>query len=90
MVRIEIENTGAPIDAAILDKIFEPFFTTKETGTGLGLSIAHQIIANHGGRLWISNVAEGVRVTIELPAWEENTGTPDETRPDSAEVKQEQ
>lgn len=90
MVRIEIENTGAPIDAAILDKIFEPFFTTKETGTGLGLSIAHQIIANHGGRLWISNVTEGVRVTIELPAWEENTGTPDETRPVSAEVKQEQ
>ncbi|MCX7625484.1 MAG: ATP-binding protein [Candidatus Sumerlaeaceae bacterium] len=64
---VEIENTGAPIDAEILDKVFEPFFTTKDSGTGLGLSIAHQIVASHGGRISLANVTDGVRVSVELP-----------------------
>lgn len=72
-LRVEIENTGAPIDAEILDKVFEPFFTTKESGTGLGLSIAHQIVASHGGQIRLANVADGVRVSIELPLVIRNT-----------------
>lgn len=67
-VTIEIENTCAPLDEDTLRKVFEPFYTTKDSGTGLGLAIAQQIVANHGGNIRMENVADGVRVTIELPA----------------------
>jgi CheY-like chemotaxis protein len=55
----------------IIDRIFDPFYTTKEVGkgTGLGLSTAQGIIASHGGFLSVaSNLGEGSRFTIHLPA----------------------
>lgn len=66
-LRVEIENTGPPLDPVIREKIFEPFFTTKEHGTGLGLAITHQIITSHGGRIDFENLDDGVRAIIELP-----------------------
>jgi signal transduction histidine kinase len=48
-LRIEVENSGAPIPDDVLAKIFEPFYTTKTHGTGLGLAIARNIARAHGG-----------------------------------------
>ena len=69
-VRVEIEDDGPGIPSEILDRIFDPFFTTKPAGegSGLGLSIAREIVAEHGGRIWVENRPEGgARFSVELP-----------------------
>jgi PAS domain S-box-containing protein len=69
-VELRVEDNGAGIPPAILDKIFEPFFTSKgrDQGTGLGLSISHRIVEEHGGRLEVeSTPGEGTCFTVLLP-----------------------
>lgn len=67
---IQIEDTGAGIDATMIPRMFEPYCTTKPTGegTGLGLTVARQIVELHGGTIEIANRSpQGVRVIIGLP-----------------------
>jgi hypothetical protein len=69
-VRIDIEDNGCGIDAAIRERIFDPFFTTKPIGqgTGLGLSISYGIVQEHGGRIEMASEAgHGSRFTVHLP-----------------------
>jgi PAS domain S-box-containing protein len=68
-VRLWVEDNGGGIDPRLLERIFEPFFTTKPVGvgTGLGLSVSYGIVENMGGKLSVSNSAEGARFCIELP-----------------------
>lgn len=68
-VRLWVEDNGGGIDPRLLERIFEPFFTTKPAGvgTGLGLSVSYGIVENMGGRLSVSNGADGARFCIELP-----------------------
>jgi two-component system NtrC family sensor kinase len=69
-LEIAVEDTGTGISLADAERALEPFFTTKgrEGGTGLGLAIAHEIVANHRGRLVFSNVTpHGTRAAILLP-----------------------
>jgi signal transduction histidine kinase len=69
-VRLEFEDSGPGIPAAVQSRIFDPFFTTKVVGkgTGLGLSLSHGIIERHGGRIQIiSQPGEGAVFQIELP-----------------------
>jgi len=69
-VRIEIEDDGPGVPAALRERIFEPFVTTddNEAGSGLGLAISEKLIADFGGRLTHENVAAGgSRFVIELP-----------------------
>ncbi|HEX9023310.1 MAG TPA: ATP-binding protein [Geobacteraceae bacterium] len=69
MIRLEIRDTGAGIDAEALPRIFEPFFSTKEGGTGLGLAITQKIIEGHGGRIEVeSERGKGALFRIVLPA----------------------
>jgi PAS domain S-box-containing protein len=70
-VRIDVEDNGTGIDAAILDKIFDPFFTTKPVGQGTGLRLAttQTIIKSHGGFIRAySEPNNGTRFRIYLPA----------------------
>ncbi len=70
-ITIITENKGKNIPAEIMNRIFEPYFTTKKLneGTGIGLYMSKVIIENNmGGRLFATNVSDGVRFTIELPA----------------------
>jgi PAS domain S-box-containing protein len=50
-VEVEVQDGGAGIDPATLERIFKPFYTTKTRGTGLGLPITRKIIEAHGGRI---------------------------------------
>jgi len=68
-VRIWVEDNAGGIDLRLMERIFEPFFTTKPigVGTGLGLSVSYGIVENMGGRLSVSNGADGARFCVELP-----------------------
>ena len=72
-VRIEVRDTGAGIDSAVLPRIFEPWVTTKPAGrgTGLGLSITRDLVTSLGGTIAVStSQGRGTTFTIELPAAE--------------------
>ena len=65
---VEVEDTGAGIAPADLQRIFIPFFTTKTKGHGVGLALAHRVVTEHGGTLTAANApAGGARFTLRLP-----------------------
>jgi two-component system nitrogen regulation sensor histidine kinase NtrY len=68
-VRIVVTDDGPGIAGEDKEKLFVPYFSTKTTGMGLGLSIVHQIVADHGGTIWVEdNPPHGSRFVIQLPA----------------------
>ncbi len=69
-IYLTVEDTGAGMDAATLERIFDPFFTTKNvgSGSGLGLSVTHGIITHHGGQIAVqSELGVGSTFCITLP-----------------------
>jgi signal transduction histidine kinase len=68
VVTLTVADTGAGIDADVLDRIFDDFYTTKERGTGLGLSIVRRLVADMGGRIHVeSERNRGTTFRITLP-----------------------
>jgi two-component system nitrogen regulation sensor histidine kinase NtrY len=66
--RITVADDGPGIQAEDKERLFLPYFSTKSNGTGLGLSIVHQIVTDHGGTIWVEDVApQGTRFVVELP-----------------------
>ena len=67
-MRLSVTDDGAGIAPEDKEKLFLPYFSTKATGMGLGLSIVHQIVADHGGTIWVDdNPPRGSRFVVELP-----------------------
>lgn len=76
-VRIEVDDDGAGLDPAMLERAFEPFFQadparhrdgTGAGGVGLGLSIARSCMRAQGGDVTLTNRPEGgLRASIQLP-----------------------
>jgi signal transduction histidine kinase/CheY-like chemotaxis protein/purine-cytosine permease-like protein len=73
MVRFEVRDSGAGIEAADLERIFLPLArgpsaaATSENGTGLGLSIARMLTNLMGGELTASSeVGKGSTFTVRL------------------------
>ncbi len=58
-VALEVEDEGPGIPPELKARLFEPYVTTKPQGTGLGLAIALRICQEHGGRLEVSDGAQG-------------------------------
>ncbi|HZG72529.1 MAG TPA: ATP-binding protein, partial [Chondromyces sp.] len=69
--QLSIADTGEGIPEEKLKWVFNPFYSTKPEGTGLGLSIAHEIVMQHGGKIWAESLmGEGTTIHIQLPKGE--------------------
>ncbi|AET69201.1 signal transduction histidine kinase [Desulfosporosinus orientis DSM 765] len=73
-ITVSVIDTGIGIAAGDLPKVFEKFkqvgdtLTDKPKGTGLGLPICKQIIAQHGGRIWVeSEIGQGSTFLFTVP-----------------------
>jgi C4-dicarboxylate-specific signal transduction histidine kinase len=60
-VVVRVSDNGPGVPSNLRARVFDPFFTTKPSGkgTGLGLSISARIASRHGGRIVLSDSAEG-------------------------------
>ena len=68
-ITLTVANNGKSFSKDMLANAFEPYVTDKPTGTGLGLPVVKKIVEEHGGRIVLSNPAEGgASVKITLPA----------------------
>ncbi|MDA8100107.1 MAG: HAMP domain-containing sensor histidine kinase [Nitrospiraceae bacterium] len=71
---VAVKDSGRGVPAGDLEIIFEKFRRSggeqgTADGTGLGLAISHQIIAQHGGRIWAaSEPGSGSTFSFALPA----------------------
>ena len=61
---ITFSDTGAGIEAEVVDHVFEPFFTTKREGIGLGLFLSRAIVESHGGTIDIGSNPDGPGTTV--------------------------
>ena len=66
-LQIEIEDNGAGISPALLEKIFDPFISGSINGTGLGLSLVSKIILSHNGLIRITSKKNKTKVKIAMP-----------------------
>ena len=69
-VFLQVEDTGAGMDAETLGRAQEPYFTTKgdQGGSGLGLAAVNGLVAQSGGDLTLeSEPGRGTRVTLCFP-----------------------
>jgi len=74
---LSVTDNGPGIPDEYRDQVFEKFFripsgnTHNVKGYGLGLNFAAQVMAQHGGRISFSNLAEGgCRFTLHFPRTE--------------------
>ena len=67
VIRLTIIDDGNGFPEDIIDQVFEPYVTTKEKSGGLGLAIVQNIIEQHEGQIFASNVKPyGARITVEF------------------------
>lgn len=73
-IEVSVADTGIGIAAEHLEQVFDKFhqigdtLTDKPHGTGLGLAICREIIARHGGRIWVeSELGAGSTFRFTLP-----------------------
>jgi two-component system sensor histidine kinase ChvG len=83
-IEIFVDDDGPGVRPDVLEKIFERFYTDRPhqgfgQNSGLGLSISKQIVAAHGGSIWVENrsgapgadgepTVLGARFIVRLPA----------------------
>ena len=58
-VRVTVNDDGPGLSPEAQARAFEPYFRGPGGGAGLGLTIAREIVAAHGGRIWLENRPEG-------------------------------
>jgi hypothetical protein len=75
IIQLTIIDDGNGFPEDIIDHIFEPYITTKEKSGGLGLAIVQNIIEQHDGQIYASNIKpHGARITVELSIIENSKG----------------
>ena len=70
-----IADTGIGIENTEFENIFKPFYqagsaqTGKHRGTGLGLSLTKELVAMHGGSIWVESdgLGKGCRFCFTIP-----------------------
>jgi two-component system sensor histidine kinase RegB len=69
-LRLEVQDVGEGMAAAVLARAGEPFFTTRPTGEGMGLGLflARQTLEGLGGTLRLrSSAGRGTQVELVIP-----------------------
>lgn len=73
---VKDEGIGIPRD--VIDKIFDKFYRVDNTdrrkvgGTGLGLTLVREIVAEHGGRVWVESAQDkGSAFFFAIPVYHE-------------------
>ena len=74
--QVYVKDTGIGIPLEEQQRLFERFTQAENIkrygGTGLGLAISRELIALHGGRIWVeSTPQQGATFTFTLPVWHE-------------------
>jgi signal transduction histidine kinase len=67
---LDVDDAGAGVPPALVERIFEPVFTTKPPGegTGLGLSLVASIVEGHGGSVVVMRSPQGgARFRVRIP-----------------------
>ena len=59
-VRLQVVDNGPGFAEKVLKRAFEPYVTTKSKGTGLGLAVVKKIADEHGARVRIANLGQGM------------------------------
>ncbi len=72
---LRIANTGQGISKEDENHVFERFYradpshSSEISGSGLGLSICREIVASHGGKMWLERTRLGwTQFVVSLPA----------------------
>lgn len=66
MIRIDVQDTGAGIEASNLERIFRSGFTTKSNGHGFGLHFCANAMTELGGRMEARSEGPGHGATFTL------------------------
>jgi len=59
-MRLVIADNGPGFADKVLKRAFEPYVTTKSKGTGLGLAVVKKIADEHGARIRLQNLHDGL------------------------------
>ena len=71
--RLNVFNTGRPIELAEQEKLFEKFYrieaeeTRNVKGAGVGLYFVKEIIEGHGGKIWYEPKHDGSNFVFTIP-----------------------
>ena len=73
--KITIKDNGIGMEKNHLDQLFVKFYQIKHNsirkygGTGLGLAVSQELVALHGGKIWVEStgIGNGSTFFIELP-----------------------
>jgi signal transduction histidine kinase len=68
-VALMVQDNGAGVPQAALERLFDPFFTTQAVGagTGLGLHFSRRVANEHGGALDLVQSESGACFKLWLP-----------------------
>lgn len=69
-LRIDVEDDGRGVPAALAQTLFEPLVSGRADGTGLGLAIAREIAREHGGDLVFASRPGATVFSLLLPVSE--------------------
>lgn len=73
-LRIDVADDGAGVPEAVRATLFLPLVSGRDGGTGLGLAIAHEIVAEHGGRIAYDSRPGATVFSVWLPLPAGETG----------------
>jgi len=93
-VRVSISDEGIGISPDLHESIFERFeqieggLRRKTGGLGIGLSLVKQLLALHGGRIWLeSEVGKGSTFIFAVPLSPDQEATGGETGPTAVRAR---